>query len=57
MEKNEIKDRLFDMLNDTDDLPIQDIMVEDRNDLINVYLKDGTRFSVHVKKFWKLEFD
>lgn len=56
MEKNEIKDRLFDLLNDTDNLPIQDIMVEDRNDLINVYLKDGTRFSVHVKNFenWNL---
>ncbi len=49
MEKNEIKDRLFDLLNDTDNLPIQDIMVEDRNDLINVYLTDGTRFSVHVE--------
>ena len=44
--KNEIKDRLFDVLNDADNLPIQDIMVEDRNDLINVYLTDGTRFSV-----------
>lgn len=35
MEKNEIKDRLFDLLNDTNNLPIRDIMVEDRNDLIN----------------------
>lgn len=33
-----------------DNLPIQDIMVEDRNDLINVYLPDGIRFSVHVGK-------
>lgn len=49
MTKDEFKDRLFDVLNDTDNLPIQDIMVEDRNDLINVYLTDGTRFSVHVK--------
>lgn len=50
MTKDEIKDRLFDLLNDTDNLPIQDIMVEDRNDLINVYLTDGTRFSVHIEK-------
>jgi hypothetical protein len=49
MEKNEIKDRLFDVLNDTDNLPIQDIVVDDRNDLVNVYLTDGTRFSVHVE--------
>lgn len=48
MEKNEIKDRLFDVLNDTDNLPIQDIVVDDRNNIVNVYLADGTRFSVHV---------
>lgn len=50
MEKNEIKDRLFDVLNDTDNLPIQDIVVDDRNNIVNVYLTDGTRFSVHVEK-------
>lgn len=49
MEKNEIKDRLFDVLNDTDNLPIQDIVADDRNDLVNVYLTDGTRFSVDVE--------
>lgn len=49
MEKNEFKDRLFDILSDTDNLPIQDIMVEDRNNKINVYLTDGTRFTVHVE--------
>ncbi len=56
MTKDEIKDRLFDLLNDTDNLPIQDIMVEDRNDLINIYLTDGTRFSVHVGNYgnWNL---
>lgn len=48
MEKNEFKDRLFDILNDTDELPIQDIVTEDNNDILNVYLADGTRFSVHV---------
>ncbi len=45
MEKNEFKDRLFDILNDTNELPIQDIVTEDGN----IYLKDGTRFSVHVE--------
>ena len=49
MEKNEFKDRLFDILNDTDNLPIQDIMVDDRNDMINIYLADGSRFSVRVR--------
>lgn len=48
MEKNEFKDRLFDVLNDTDNLPIQDIMVEDRNDKMNVYLT--------CRKLWKLVY-
>ncbi|MDE7272621.1 MAG: hypothetical protein K2N95_06095 [Lachnospiraceae bacterium] len=48
MEKNEFKDRLFDILNDTEGLPIQDIITEDNSDILNVYLTDGTRFSVHV---------
>lgn len=49
MDKNEFKDRLFDILNDTNELPIQDIVTEDGNDILNIYLKDGTRFSVHVE--------
>lgn len=49
MEKNEFKDRLFDVLNDTDNLPIQDIMIDDKNNMVNVYLTDGTRFSVCVE--------
>lgn len=48
--KNEIRDRLVDVLNDMDNLPIQDIMVDDRKNIMNVYLTDGTRFSVHVEK-------
>lgn len=51
MEKNEIKDRLLDVLNDTDNLPIQDIVVDDRNSIVNVYLTDGTRFLVHIEKY------
>lgn len=50
MTKDEFKDRLFDVLNDTDNLPIQDIIVDDKNDIMKVYLVDGTRFSVHVEK-------
>lgn len=46
MEKNEIKDRLFDVLNDTDNLPIQDIMVNDSEDRIMIYLSDGTLFTI-----------
>ena len=44
------------MLNDTDDLPILDLMINDRNDMINVYLTDGTRLSDCVKNYgrWDL---
>lgn len=48
MEKNEFKDRLFDVLNDTDNLPIQDIMVDDKQDMVNVYLTCGKWFICEV---------
>lgn len=48
MEKNKIKDRSFDALNDMDNLSIWDIVVDDRNNMVNVFYTDGTRFSVHV---------
>ena len=55
MNKNEIKDRLFDILNDTDNLPIQDIVVDDAEDIIKVYLNDGTLFTIKCEtcgKWW-----
>lgn len=42
MSLNEIKDRLFDILNETDNLPIADIMVNDAKNNMKVYLEDGT---------------
>lgn len=36
-------------MNDIDNLLIQDIMVEYRKDMLNIYLADGTRFLVHVE--------
>ncbi len=53
MEKNEFKDRLFDVLNETDNLSIQDIMVDDKQDMVNVYLTDGTRFSIYIENCGK----
>ena len=49
METNEFKDRLFDLLNETDNLPIQDLEADDINNRMNVYLDDGTKFSVYVE--------
>ena len=42
MSLNEFKDRLFDVLNDTNDMPIADIMVNDDENTMRVYLADGT---------------
>lgn len=51
MKKDEIVYRLFDILNETDNLPIQDLIIDDRNGAVNVYLVDGTRFSICVESF------
>jgi hypothetical protein len=40
MSKDEFKDRLFDILNESDDLSIKDIAVDDKEDAIKVYLTD-----------------
>lgn len=49
MNKDEFKDRLFDVLNDTNNLPIYDIVVKDKEDTIDVYLIDGTKYSVYIE--------
>ncbi|MCM1233162.1 MAG: hypothetical protein NC489_23835 [Ruminococcus flavefaciens] len=46
MELNEFKDRLFDILNDTDDLPITDIIANDRENTIKLLLNDHSSFTV-----------
>lgn len=46
MELNEFKDRLFDILNDTNDLPIADIMVNDAADTMHIDLEDGSSFVI-----------
>lgn len=50
MGKNEFKDRLFDILNETDDISIQDLTLDDRNDTINIELTDTTGFLIHVEQ-------
>ena len=51
MDKNELKHRPFNIINEADNLPIQDIVVEDRNDSMNIYLIDGTRFTIIVENY------
>ncbi len=49
MSKDEFKDRLFDVLNETNDIPIEDIEADDRNNIFVICLDDGTSFLIHVQ--------
>ena len=51
MSKDEFKDRLFDVLNDTDDIPIEDIESDDRNNCFEIFLDDGTKFMIQVDNY------
>ncbi len=46
MELNEFKDRLFDILNDTNELSIQDIMINDMDNSIVIKMFDETLFQI-----------
>lgn len=47
MEFNEFKDRLFDLLNDTDTLPITDIITNDRKNEIKLLMDDHSLFTIN----------
>ena len=46
MELNYFKDKLFDLLNETDELDIADLDAEDRKNLLKVTMADGRIFEV-----------
>ena len=46
MTHNEFKDRLFEILNETEELPIADIETNDRENEIKVILQDHTQFII-----------
>ena len=50
MDFNEFKDRLFDAINEADNLPIKDVDLRDREDSLLVELKDGSKFKVLIEK-------
>ena len=56
MSLNEVKDRLFDILNETDNLPIADIMVDDAKNNMKVYLEVGTIATItcEITGVWQL---
>ena len=46
MEK--FKDRVFEMMNETDNLAIADIESDDHKDRMNITLLDGSKFEIHI---------
>lgn len=50
MEINYFKDILFDLMNESDALDVDDIQSDDRANKFLVIVKDCTAFSVHVTK-------
>ncbi|WP_455619708.1 hypothetical protein [Eisenbergiella sp.] len=52
MELIELLDRLFDAINETDNLPVENVFLDEDNKM-NIYLKDGTRFSLYINNYGK----
>lgn len=50
MELIELLDRLFDAINETDNLQVENLFLDDNNK-VNIYLKDGTRFSLYINNY------
>lgn len=44
------KDKLFDILNETDELDITDICVDDRADLLTVSIAGGSVFQIECRQ-------
>lgn len=50
MDLNYFKDKLFDLLNDSDDLNIADIVTDDRCGLFTVNTTDGSTFELLCRR-------
>ena len=50
MNLNEFKDSLFEILNETDKLPVMDVELDDLADTLNVFLPDGSLFKIQCEK-------
>lgn len=54
MEKNEFKDRVFDLFNDTEEFRILNIASRDREDILDIFLSDKSVFRIKIEKLPKL---
>ena len=50
MDLNYFKDKLFDLLNDSDGMDIADITTDDRRGLFTVNTMDGSKFELMCRK-------
>ena len=50
MELNYFKDKLFDLLNESDELDLSDITADDKRDTFTVTTADGSRFELLCQK-------
>ena len=50
MDLNYFKDKLFDVINESDELDIADIQADDEKDLFMVVMKDGSVFALRTMK-------
>jgi len=49
MELNYFKDLLFDLINESDTLDVQDIQSDDKSNTFTVTVNDGTKFDICCK--------
>lgn len=56
MTHNELKDRLFNILNETNELPIADIDVNDDDSNFKIVLNDGSEFIISTQSYGKVFF-
>lgn len=54
MTHNEFKDRLFNVLNETDEMNIADIETYDRENQFNVVVSDGSQFIITTEPNGKI---
>jgi hypothetical protein len=50
MTLDQFKDRLFDVLNDCDCLPIEDIEINDKEDFMEIVMNDRSKFFLKIKE-------
>lgn len=49
MDRFEFTDRMFDVLNETNELELEDIETTDSGDVIRITMDDGRKFEIEIK--------